>query len=91
MGVGREAPGRQHRGGRARRWPKPADRRAAVEATVRQYREVMRALAEQTELGVWYFRLEGEALVALVRAQSRPPRRRPICRPPWPRRAQKTA
>jgi len=32
---------------------KPVDRRAAVDATVRQYREVMRTLAEQTELGVW--------------------------------------
>ena len=51
---------------------KPADRRAAVEATVRQYREVIRALADQTELGVWYSRLEGEALVALVRAQVGP-------------------
>ena len=51
---------------------KPADRRVAVEATVRQYREVMRALADQTELGVWYSRLEGESLVALVRAQVGP-------------------
>ena len=51
---------------------KPADRRAAVEATVRQYREAMRDFAGLTELGVWYSRLEGEALVALVRAELGP-------------------
>jgi uncharacterized protein (DUF2252 family) len=48
---------------------KPADRRAAVEATVRQYREAMRELAGQNELGVWYSRLDGDSLVALVRSQ----------------------
>ena len=39
---------------------------------MRQYREAMRAFAEQTELGVWYSRLEGEALVALARSRARP-------------------
>ena len=48
---------------------KPADRRAAVEATARQYRETLRELAGHTELGVWYARLDAEALVALVRAE----------------------
>jgi uncharacterized protein (DUF2252 family) len=47
----------------------PADRHSAVEATVRQYREAMREFAALTELGVWYARLDGDALVALVRAQ----------------------
>jgi uncharacterized protein (DUF2252 family) len=48
---------------------KPADRRNAVEATARQYREAMREFAALTELGVWYARLDGEALIALVRAE----------------------
>jgi uncharacterized protein (DUF2252 family) len=48
---------------------KPADRRNAVEATARQYREAMREFASLTELGVWYARLDGDALVALVRAE----------------------
>ena len=51
---------------------KPPERRAAVEATVREYREAMRAFAGQTELGVWYARLEGPALVALARSQLGP-------------------
>jgi uncharacterized protein (DUF2252 family) len=48
---------------------RPADRRAAVEATARQYRETMREFAGQTELGVWYSRLDSESLVAMVRSQ----------------------
>jgi uncharacterized protein (DUF2252 family) len=51
---------------------KPGDRRAAVEATVRQYREALRSFAGLTELGVWYSRLDGEALVALARAELGP-------------------
>ncbi|HTT92864.1 MAG TPA: DUF2252 domain-containing protein [Acidimicrobiales bacterium] len=50
----------------------PADRRNAVEATVRQYREAMREFASLTELAVWYARLDGDSLVALVRAQVGP-------------------
>ncbi len=48
---------------------KPVDRRNAVEATARQYREAMRDFATLTELGVWYSRLDGDSLVALVRAE----------------------
>ncbi|HTT89594.1 MAG TPA: DUF2252 domain-containing protein [Acidimicrobiales bacterium] len=48
---------------------KAPDRRNAVEATVRQYREAMREFAALTELGVWYAHLDGESLVALVRAE----------------------
>jgi uncharacterized protein (DUF2252 family) len=48
---------------------KPADRRNAVEATARQYRQAMREFAGLTEFGVWYARLDGESLVALVRAE----------------------
>ena len=51
---------------------KPGERRAAVEATVRQYREALRSFAGLTELGVWYSRLEGEALVAMARAELGP-------------------
>ncbi len=51
---------------------KPPERRAAVEATVREYREAMRSFAGQTELEVWYARLEGPALVALARSQLGP-------------------
>ena len=51
---------------------KPPDRRAAVEATVREYREAMRGFAGQTELEVWYSRLEGPALVALARSRLGP-------------------
>ena len=51
---------------------KPLERRAAVEATVRQYREAVRSFAGLTELGVWYARLEGEALVALARSELGP-------------------
>ena len=39
---------------------KPADRRNAVEATARQYREAMREFAALSELGVWYARLDGD-------------------------------
>jgi uncharacterized protein (DUF2252 family) len=48
---------------------KPVDRRNAVEATARQYREAMRDFASLTELGVWYSRLDGDSVVALVRAE----------------------
>ncbi len=47
----------------------PVDRRNAVEATARQYREAMREFATLTEIGVWYARLDGDAIVALVRSQ----------------------
>ena len=48
---------------------KPADRRNAVEATARQYRQAMREFAALTEFGVWYSRLDGDSIVALVRAE----------------------
>jgi Uncharacterized protein conserved in bacteria (DUF2252) len=48
---------------------KPADRRNAVEATARQYREAMREFATLTEFAVWYSRLDGDAIVSLVRAE----------------------
>jgi uncharacterized protein (DUF2252 family) len=51
---------------------KPPDRRSVVEATVRQYREAMRTLAEHTELGVWYARLDEVALVELARSELGP-------------------
>ncbi len=51
---------------------KPGERRAAVEATVRQYREALRDFAGLTELGVWYSRLDGAALIALARAELGP-------------------
>ena len=51
---------------------KPGERRAAVEATVRQYREALRSFAGLTELGVWYSRLEGAALVEMARSELGP-------------------
>ena len=51
---------------------KAPDRRGAVEATVRQYREAMRTLAEHTELGVWYARLDEAAVVELARSELGP-------------------
>jgi uncharacterized protein (DUF2252 family) len=48
---------------------KAPDRRAAVEATAREYREAMREFAEMTGLGVWYSRMDGPSLVQLVRSQ----------------------
>ena len=48
---------------------KPADRRNAVEAMARQYRQAMREFAALTEFGVWYSRLDGDSIVALVRAE----------------------
>jgi uncharacterized protein (DUF2252 family) len=45
------------------------DRRAAVLAAVRAYRESMRAFASMTNLGVWYSRLNADALIEDLRRQ----------------------
>jgi len=47
----------------------PADRRSCVLATVRQYREAMAAFAQQSELDVWYARMDETTLMERVRSE----------------------
>ena len=68
---------------------KPPERRAAVEATVGQYREALRGFAGQTELGV-VRPSGGPALIALARSELGP-KRPPIWRPTWRRPVPRTA
>jgi uncharacterized protein (DUF2252 family) len=46
-----------------------SDRRAAVLASVRAYRESMRQFAAMNNLGVWYSRLNADQLVARLRSE----------------------
>ena len=48
-----------------------ADRRAAVLQSVRAYRETMRQFAAMRNLEVWYARLDAEAVVTQLRAESK--------------------
>jgi uncharacterized protein (DUF2252 family) len=47
----------------------PADRQTAVLATIASYRTAMRAMASDTNLGVWYASLDVDVLVASLRNQ----------------------
>jgi uncharacterized protein (DUF2252 family) len=47
-----------------------AQRRRAVEETVRRYREAMREFAQMTELDVWYAHLEATAFAERLKAES---------------------
>ncbi len=49
----------------------PANRRAIVEAGVREYRQRMRRAADMPTLGAWYEQLEAGVLLKLVRQQVR--------------------
>ncbi len=49
----------------------PAARKAVVRAAVRRYREAMRAFAGQTNLAVWYARLDVRSLLARAQADRR--------------------
>jgi uncharacterized protein (DUF2252 family) len=51
---------------------RPADRRAAVEATVRAYRMAVVEFAGRTELGIWYSRLDGNTLIEMARLELGP-------------------
>jgi uncharacterized protein (DUF2252 family) len=55
--------------GRDRGFTEP-DRRTAVLEVVRAYRETMRDFAEQSNLGIWYARLDSTAIEAELRARS---------------------
>ena len=75
VGVGRQAPGREHRDRRPRqRLRRQVNARRSVRRAVRTYRKTMREMARMPMLDVWYAHLDMEDLLPRFRALLDPKR-----------------
>ena len=87
VGVGRQAARREHRDRRARPRLHARQRRTAVLAAVRRYREAMQRFGAMRNLDIWYARWT--STTSSTRPHEASPSRRPAARPR--RRARRTA